>query len=44
VEAIAGLSWCSGKIAPAGNSWLAMSQWRTADFTYQFGADTEDTG
>jgi len=30
VEAIAGLTWCSGKVGLAGNSWLAMSQWRTA--------------
>ncbi len=39
VEAIAGLAWCSGKVGLAwcsgkvglaGNSWLAMSQWRTA--------------
>jgi uncharacterized protein len=30
VEAIAALPWCSGKVGMAGNSWLAMSQWRTA--------------
>lgn len=30
VEAIAALPWCSGKVGLAGNSWLAMSQWRTA--------------
>lgn len=30
VEAIARLAWCSGKVGLAGNSWLAMSQWRTA--------------
>jgi uncharacterized protein len=30
VEAIAALAWCSGKVGLAGNSWLAMSQWRTA--------------
>jgi len=30
VEAIAALPWCSGRVGLAGNSWLAMSQWRTA--------------
>jgi uncharacterized protein len=30
VEAIAALPWCSGRVGMAGNSWLAMSQWRTA--------------
>jgi uncharacterized protein len=30
VEGIAALPWCSGKVGLAGNSWLAMSQWRTA--------------
>lgn len=30
IEAIAALSWCSGRIGLAGNSWLAMSQWRAA--------------
>jgi uncharacterized protein len=30
VEAIAALPWCSGQVGLAGNSWLAMSQWRTA--------------
>jgi predicted acyl esterase len=30
VDAIAGLPWCSGRVGLAGNSWLAMSQWRTA--------------
>lgn len=30
VEAIAALAWCSGRIGMAGNSWLAMSQWRIA--------------
>lgn len=27
VEFIAQLPWCSGKVATAGNSWLAVSQW-----------------
>jgi hypothetical protein len=27
VEEIAQLEWCTGKVALAGNSWLAMSQW-----------------
>ncbi|KAF3031121.1 hypothetical protein E8E11_000306 [Didymella keratinophila] len=27
VEYIATLPWCSGKVATAGNSWLAMAQW-----------------
>ena len=30
VDAIAALPWCSGRVGLAGNSWLAMSQWRTA--------------
>lgn len=28
IEALATLDWCSGKIGMAGNSWLAMQQWR----------------
>ena len=27
VEEISKLSWCSGKVAMAGNSWLAICQW-----------------
>lgn len=30
VEEIAKLSWCSGKVAMAGNSWLAVTQWFVA--------------
>ena len=30
IEEIAQLSWCSGRVGMAGNSWLAMSQWFTA--------------
>ncbi|KAF7552155.1 hypothetical protein G7Z17_g4501 [Cylindrodendrum hubeiense] len=30
IEYIAKLDWCSGKVATAGNSWLAMSQWHIA--------------
>lgn len=30
IEELAALDWCSGKIGMAGNSWLAMSQWRIA--------------
>jgi len=30
VHAIAALPWCSGRGGLAGNSWLAMAQWRTA--------------
>ena len=30
IEAIAALPWCSGKVGLAGNSWLALSQWRAA--------------
>lgn len=28
IEELAKLDWCSGKIGMAGNSWLAMQQWR----------------
>lgn len=31
VEQIANMDWCSGKIGFAGNSWLALSQWRIAE-------------
>lgn len=27
IEQIAELSWCTGKVGTAGNSWLAVSQW-----------------
>lgn len=27
IEHVAQLDWCNGKVALAGNSWLAMSQW-----------------
>ncbi|KAH8430251.1 CocE/NonD family hydrolase [Aspergillus melleus] len=27
IEYVAQMEWCSGKVALAGNSWLAMSQW-----------------
>jgi predicted acyl esterase len=30
IEELAKLEWCSGKIAFAGNSWLAMAQWGIA--------------
>jgi predicted acyl esterase len=30
VEALAGFEWCSGKVAFAGNSWLALIQWSIA--------------
>lgn len=30
VEALASKDWCSGRIGLAGNSWLAMTQWRIA--------------
>lgn len=30
INALAQLDWCSGRIGMAGNSWLAMSQWRIA--------------
>jgi putative CocE/NonD family hydrolase len=30
IEAIAALPWCTGRVGMAGNSWLAMSQWRIA--------------
>lgn len=30
IEEIAAMDWCSGKVGMAGNSWLALSQWRIA--------------
>ena len=27
IEQIAALPWCNGRVATAGNSWLAMAQW-----------------